>query len=224
MNPISAAGLTPKTGKASDQSATLQGLNPLAPGFSEMLLQQTILSRAAQAKDTQKRNSLNPKAQQPSSQETYAVDAQLEAALLSLDQSQVTQNLMKELFSGTDNEKNAPRRTSLLNEPSSNRLSGAGAVAGQQNANSRLELIQQLILRKEITQSPNIHHQQRRPYYNTGGQVTVAHQSIQSAHDQIHYLQDGAAGGNVAGQLSQVQEVKTNNFANSLHGGDILPK
>lgn len=54
-------------------------MNPIAPGFSEML-KQTILSKA---QENQKRNSL--KAGPLPSQEYPLVDPGLEAALLSLD-------------------------------------------------------------------------------------------------------------------------------------------
>ena len=76
---------------------------------------------------------------------------------------------------------------------------------------SRLEsLIQQLIVRKEITQSPNI--QQRRAY-NTG-QTRAAHNSMQVAHQLVP---DGAA---FLGGQSAVHRVS--NFASSLHGGEVL--
>ena len=75
--------------------------------------------------------------------------------------------------------------------------------------NSRLEsLIQQLIVRKEITQSPNI--QQRRAY--NAGQPRVAHNSMQVAQ-----VPDGVA---FLGGQNAVHKVS--NFASSLHGGEVL--
>ena len=67
--------------------------------------------------------------------------------------------MMKDFLSGAaafaDTDNGAARKASAPYE-SSHRLSGAG-IAGQPNANSALEsLVQQLIGRKEITQSPNI--------------------------------------------------------------------
>ena len=77
--------------------------------------------------------------------------------------------------------------------------------------NSRLEsLIQQLIVRKEITQSPNI--QQRRAY--NAGQTRAAHNSMQVAHPLVP---DSAAfpGGQSAAH-------RVSNFASSLPGGEVL--
>ena len=89
----------------------------------------------------------------------------------------------------------------------------AGVMLNDPSAatNSRLEsLIQQLIVRKEITQSPNI--QQRRAY-NTG-QTRAAHNSMQVAHQLVP---DSAA---FAGGQSAAHRVS--NFASSLHGGEVL--
>ena len=56
------------------------------------MLKQTILSRAAE-NENQKRNSLKV-----TPNENQRLDVDLEAALLSLDQSQITQNMMKEFM------------------------------------------------------------------------------------------------------------------------------
>ena len=136
----------------------------MAPGFSEML-KHTILSKA---QENQKRNSLNAppqRASQPQQAEYLGntqLDPQLEADLLSLDQSQITQNMIKEfiqtgqLDGQTGINRKASMPISAINNNDSTTLAG-------RSANSHLEsLIHQLIVRKEITQSPNI--QQRRTY------------------------------------------------------------
>lgn len=56
------------------------------------MLKQTILSRAAE-NENQKRNSLKV-----TPNENQRLDVDLEAALLSLDHSQITQNMMKEFM------------------------------------------------------------------------------------------------------------------------------
>ena len=156
------------------------------------MLKQTILAQA-------KENQLKRKSLMSIPEKNTLQDAELEAALLSLEKGQLTQNIMSEFI-------NMRQESGGLD---SGRKLSAPVAHQEAGANSRLEtLIQQLIVRKEITQSPNI--QQRRGGYYNSNHVTAAHQSLQAAHQ---------VGDHVLGKRT-VQQIT--NFANSLHNSNVL--
>jgi len=103
-------------------------------GFSE-LLRQTIIGKA-------KENQTKHRSLMSAPDSNKLLDSELEAALLSLDQSQVTQNMMVEFMNA---HQEGPGEAT-------NRKAHSKKLPKDKNANSRLEsLIQQLIVRKEIT-------------------------------------------------------------------------
>ena len=99
------------------------------------MLKQTILAQA-------KENQIKRKSLMSIPEKNTLQDAELEAALLSLEKGQLTQNIMSEFI-------NMKQDSGGLD---SGRKLSAPVPNQEASANSRLEtLIQQLIVRKEIT-------------------------------------------------------------------------
>ena len=121
------------------------------------MLKQTILSQQQNKQHDNKHQNQNK------GKSSLIVDADLEAALLSLDQSQLTQKLMTEFRDSGPAQTAAnllvSRKASLpLQNPNQTQEVLAAGVPPNADRKSHLEsLIHQLIVRKEITQSPNIH-------------------------------------------------------------------